>query len=235
LFCPAFLQDDGLQPDRSQLRRLPQGDPPTRRRGLTLIELVIGLAITAVVSAVLAILINATAVGTNSTQDGRRSLVKMQGVKAQLEDTIKNSSCVLAAGANYIVLWTGDLNGAPTPVNRAVNLSELRLIEVDTATGNLNIYAVQWPANFGNGSIVAADTTYSAATTWYTACSTAKAGGYFVPTTIATSVTGMTVSLDSATVTQGRLVSLVIAFTDAGTSSRSLMVGAGIRNLATPW
>jgi prepilin-type N-terminal cleavage/methylation domain-containing protein len=224
-----------LQLDRSQLRRLPQSDCPTRRRGLTLVELVIGLAITAIVSAVLAILINATAVGTNSTQDGRRSLVKMQGIKAQLEDTIKNSNCVLATGTNYILLWTGDLNGAPTSVNRAVNLSELRLIEVNTTTGNLNNYAVQWPANFTSGSIVAADTTYSASTTWYAACTTAKAGGYFVPITIATNVTGMTVSLDSATVTQARLVSLVITFTDAGTSSRNLMVGAGIRNLVTPW
>jgi prepilin-type N-terminal cleavage/methylation domain-containing protein len=214
---------------------LPQSPASRRSRGLTLIELVIGLAVTAIVSAVLALLINATAVGTNSTQDGRRSLVKMQGMKAQLEDTIMNARCVLAAGPNYIVLWTGDIDGAPTPVNLAVNLSELRLLEVDTATGNLNVYSVQWPANFTSGSIVAADTTYSASTTWYSACTAAKTGGYFAPTTIATNATGMTVSLDSATVTEGRLVSLVISFTDAGTSSRQLVVGAGIRNLETPW
>jgi hypothetical protein len=221
-------------------RILPNPLPHTRRtrpapRALTLVELLIGLAITGAVSAVLAILINATAVGTNSTQDGRRSLVKMQGIKAQVEDTISNSCCVLAVGTNYLILWTGDIDGAASDVNRAVNLSELRLLEVDTATGDLNLYSVQWPTTFTSASIRTADTTYAANNTWYTACTAAKAGGYFVPTVIAKNVTGMTVSLDSATVTDGKLVSVVLTFTDGGTDSRQLVVGAGIRNRLAPW
>ena len=56
-------------------------------------------------------LINATSVGTNTQNDGRRSLVKMETVKAELEDTIINSQCVLATGTNYVVLWTGDSDG----------------------------------------------------------------------------------------------------------------------------
>jgi len=209
--------------------------PQPRRRGLTLIELVIGLAITAAVSAVLAILINATAVGTNTSQDGRRSLVKMQGIKAQIEDTILNSRCVLATGANYIVLWTGDQNGAPTPANGAVNLSELRLLEVDTTTNKLNLYSVSWPAGFSSSSIVNADTVYSASSSWYAACTAAKAGGYFVASTVANNATAMTASLDSSTVTSGKLVSLVITFSDAGSTSRQVVVGAGIQNPAVPW
>ncbi len=209
--------------------------PRPRWRGLTLIELVIGLAITGAVSAVLAILINATAVGTNTAQDGRRSLVKMQGIKAQIEDTILNSRCVLATGANYIVLWAGDQDGAPTPTNGAVNLSELRLLEVDPNTSKLNLYCVAWPSGFNNGSIVNADTTYAASTSWYTACTAAKAGGYFVANTVANNATAMTASLDSSTITSAKLVSLVITFNDAGTSSRQVVVGAGIQNPAVPW
>jgi hypothetical protein len=198
-------------------------------------ELVIAMGITAVVSAVLAVLINATAVGTNSNQDGRRSLVKMQGMKARLEDTITNSRCVLEVGTNYIVFWAGDISGAPADANSAVNLSELRLLEVNTTTGTLCLYSVSWPAAFTTASIKSADTTYAANTTWYSACTTAKAGGYFVPTLIANSATGLTASLDSATVTSGRLVSLVISFSDASNTPREVVIGAAIQNPATPW
>ena len=198
-------------------------------------ELVIALGITAIVSAVLAVLINATAVGTNSNQDGRRSLVKMQAIKAQVEDTIANARCVLAMGTNYIIFWRGDIDGAPTPANGAVNLSELELLEVDTTTGKLNLYAVQWPVSFNSAAIVNADTTYAANTTWYSACTAAKAGGYFVPTLIANSATGLTGSLDSATVTQGKLVSLVISFSDLTGTPRQVVIGAAIQNRAVPW
>ena len=112
------------------------------KRALTLVELLTALSITAFIGAVLATLINATALGTNSQNDGRRSLVKMQAIKAQVEDLVMNSTCVLATGANYIVLWTGDVSGAATPANGAVNLSELQLLQtIDWAA---RYYCADW-------------------------------------------------------------------------------------------
>jgi hypothetical protein len=193
------------------------------------------LAITAFIAAVLAVLINATAMGTNSQNDGRRSLVKMEGLKAQIEDAIINADCVLATGTNYIVLWRGDQVGAATPANGAVNLSELELIEVDTTTGNLNVYTTTFPAGWSASNIISADTTYAASTSWYSACTTAKAGGYFQCTTIGTNATGMTVSLDTATTTAAKLVSIVITFTDASLTDRKLVIGAALQSQNIPW
>ena len=76
----------------------------------------------------LAELISAWGYRTDTAQDGRRSQVKMQAMKAKIEDTILNSRCVLAAGNNFLVLWAGDQSGAATPVNASVNLSELEQI-----------------------------------------------------------------------------------------------------------
>ncbi len=214
-------------------RRSPSFSP--HPRALTLIELLISLAITAVVAGIIAILINATATGTNSQQDGRRALVKMQSIKAQLGDTLANARCILAIGPNYVVYWTGDIPGAVTPVNGAVNLSELRLLELDTTTGNLNLYAVQWPANCSTNTILSTDQTYAANTTWYAACQTAKTGGggYFSPTLIATNVTSLAAVLDASLCTQARMISVVINFNDTITT-RQVLVSACLANQAAP-
>jgi prepilin-type N-terminal cleavage/methylation domain-containing protein len=204
------------------------------RRGLTLVELVIGIAITGIVASVLAILINSTAAGTNSQQDGRRALVKLESMKAQLEDQFTNARAILATGTNYIVYWTGDLSGAVTPANGAVNLSELRLLEVDTTTGNLNLYAVSWPSTFSSANIISNDQVYAANSSWYTACQTAKTTGYFLPTVVATNVTQMTSSLDSTTYAQAHMISAIITFSDTVTS-RDMLLGATMLYPTNPW
>jgi hypothetical protein len=197
-------------------------------------ELIIALAITAVTAAILSILIAATALGTTTQQDGRRGLVREQSIKAQFSDAIANARCILDAGPNYLVYWTGDQTGAITPANGAVNLSELRLLEVDTATHTLNLYTCQWPAGYSNASILAADQTYAANTPWYTAAQSAKSTGYFSPSAIASNVTGMTVSLDAASPTAAKLVTIAISFTD-GPTARTVLVGETLETPQVPW
>jgi prepilin-type N-terminal cleavage/methylation domain-containing protein len=202
-------------------------------RGMTLMELLIGLAITAIIAGVLAILMNSTAVGTNSQQDGRRSLVKFQSIKAQLGDALANSRCILDVGSNYIVYWIGDQAGAPTPVNNAVNLSELRMLEVDTTTGNLNLYATTWPTGFTNANIISADSEYASTTTWHAAAETAKGGAYFLPTLVATNVTSMTTSLDASAATQAKMANVVITFTDSA-GTKQVLATAALANQGAP-
>ncbi len=201
-------------------------------RGLTLIELIIALAITAVTAGILAVLINATAVGTNASQDGRRGLVRTQAIKAQVGDALVNARAILAVGSNAIVYWTGDVAGAPTPAEGAVNLSELRLLEVD-GSGNLNLYACQWPAGFSNTSIIAADQIYAPNTDWLAAAQTAKGSGYFPATLLASSVTGMTACLDASTPTAARMVQLTITIND-GVSARAVLIGAALQTPQAP-
>jgi len=200
---------------------------------MTLMELLIGLAITAIIAGVLAILMNSTAVGTNSQQDGRRSLVKFQSIKAQVGDALANARCILAVGPNYIVYWIGDQAGAPTPTNNAVNLSELRMLQVNTTTGNLYLYATTWPTGFTNANIVSADSEYAATTTWYAAATTAQGGAYFLPTLMATNVTSMTTSLDASSATQAKMASVVITFTDS-TGTKQVLATATLANQGAP-
>jgi len=203
-----------------------------RSRALTFMELLIALSITAVVCGILAVLINATAVGTSNQNDGRRSLVRLQSVKSVLEDEFVNARAILAIGTNYVVYWTGDQPGAVTPANGAVNLSELRLLEVDTATNTLKLYSTTWPAGFSNSNIISNDTSYAAGTSWYSAAVSAK-GSYFAPVTLG-SATSLTASLDNATPTLARLVHVTIILND-GSVTRRVVLATALASPGAPW
>ena len=212
-----------------------RGRAARRGRGLTFVELIIALAITSITCGILAVLINATAVGTNSQNDGRRGLVRLQALKAGLQDEFTNARSILAIGNNYIVYWIGDQNGAATATNQAVNLSELRLLEVDTATGNLNVYSAHFPASWTAAMIASSDSLYAASTSWYATCTSLKSSSsYFTGTTVATGVTAMTSSVDNASTTSAKLIHIRIDTTDNGVS-RTLVVDTALANPMAPY
>jgi hypothetical protein len=204
-----------------------------RRRGLTFIELLIGLSITAFTCAILAALINATAMGTSTQNDGRRALVRLQTLKATLEDEFVNTRCILATGNNYVVYWTGDQPGAVTPVNNAVNFSELRLLEID-AGGNLTIFCTQWPEGMTNAAKLAADTTYAVNSNWYAAAAALKGTSNFSGHTLAAGATILAASLDSAAPVEARYIHFRIDLHD-GVVARQFALGVTLANRAAPW
>lgn len=202
------------------------------RRAVTLIELLIGLSITAVTCGILAVLINATAMGTSTQNDGRRALVRLQAVKAVLEDEFVNARCILATGSNYVCYWTGDSSG-PTTVNNAVNFAELRMLAID-ASGNLNVYCCKWPSGTTNATILANDTQYALATDWRTTAEALRGTTYYSTNTIATGATSLTISLDSASPATAKLINLKIAIDD-GSVTRQLALGVALANPVAPW
>jgi hypothetical protein len=204
-----------------------------QRRALTFIELLIGLSITAVTCAILAALINATALGTSTQNDGRRALVRLEALKAELGGELVNARCILAAGRNYVVYWMGDQPGAATAVNRAVNFSELRLLQIDPA-GNLNIYCTRWPDGMADTAKAAADATYAANTDWLAAANALKGTTYYSTNTLAAHVTAMTVTLDDAAPTAARFIHLRIDIND-GIVVRQAVMGMALANPSVPW
>ncbi len=203
------------------------------RRGVTLVELLIGLSITAVTCGILAVLINATAMGTSTQNDGRRSLVRLQSMKAVLEDEFVNARAILATGSNYVVYWTGDGTTGPTPVNGAVNFAELRMLDID-ASGNLNVYCCKWPSGMNSTAILANDTEYAAGTDWRATAVALKGTTYYSTNTIAQNATSLTCSLDSASPTSAKMINLQVVIND-GVVARQLALTVTLANPGTPW
>lgn len=105
------------------------------RHGLTLVELLMALAGTAVIGVAVASMMTATTYGTESSKDMRSLVARIKVVNARVGAAIRGSRLVLAEGNDFVVLWTRDLDE-----NDAPSLLEIRRIDFDSGTGRLNAY-----------------------------------------------------------------------------------------------
>ena len=117
------------------MTRTPLG---TRRRcscGFTLVELLLALMISALVTAGVASMMVAVSYGTSSSHDLRVLVVKSRTIDARLAAAIRGSQAVLAADTDFLILWMVD-----TDDDAATDNAEVRLIERDPATNEFNTY-----------------------------------------------------------------------------------------------
>ena len=103
--------------------------------GMTIVELMIAMSITATVAGATASIIAATAYATESTRGMRGTLVRHLTADAQLAGAIRGSTMVLDHDENVLVLWRFDDDG-----NRAPNLSELVFVELDSTARTITAF-----------------------------------------------------------------------------------------------
>lgn len=105
------------------------------RPGLTLLELMLALAGTAVVGAAIAAMLSAVTYGTSSKRDLRALVARGKTATGRLDAAVRGSRRVLDQGDGYIVLWTRDLDESDSP-----DLLELRRIQFDAAGNRILSY-----------------------------------------------------------------------------------------------
>ncbi len=103
--------------------------------GLTLVEMLMALAITALIGAAIASMLSAVTYGTNSSKDIRSLVVKNKTLSSRITAAVRGSGQLLDAADGYVVLWTKDLNDSGVP-----DLLELQRIELDSVTNELTSY-----------------------------------------------------------------------------------------------
>ncbi|MHC4093023.1 MAG: prepilin-type N-terminal cleavage/methylation domain-containing protein [Planctomycetota bacterium] len=106
-----------------------------RASSFTLVELLLALAISALVTASVAAMMVAVSYGTSSSRDLRSLLVKSSTIDARLSAAVRGSRSILASGSDFLILWTADADDDDTTDN-----AEVRLIERDPTTDELNTY-----------------------------------------------------------------------------------------------
>ncbi len=107
-----------------------------RRKGLTLIELLLAVTITGLIGGGVVAMMVAVAYGTSSSRDLRSLVVKSATIDGRLGAAIRSSRQVLAVGTDYCILWAADDDD-----DSATDNAEVRLIERDPTTDELNSYA----------------------------------------------------------------------------------------------
>lgn len=139
-----------------------------RRRGLTLIELLLGMAVTALIGAALAAMLVSVAYGTSSEANLRRLAIKAELLSARIETSIRSSYRLLASTDSAMVIWMFDANE-----DGEVNLSELRRIAYDPDTDTL------WSYRAPDDLSPASDTGYALDTNFESVTAALAGGGTF--------------------------------------------------------
>jgi len=185
---------------------------PARRRGLTLLELVLALAGTALIGAAVAGMLTAVAYGTDADKDLRALVVRHQVLAGRVSAAIRGAEEVLAADDGLLVLWVEDTNEDGLP-----SVQELRRIEHDADTGRLLAY---------DPTDAAADTAYAVDDDFAAATALLIAEGAMSSTVWGTGVIGWAVSLDDADPQAAVLVTHTLELTEGDMTDTQVFTAA---------
>ncbi len=205
-------QDDDARSDAA----LPRSGP-SRMRGLTLLELLLALAGTAVIGTAVAAMLTGVLYGTQSNKDLRSLITRQMALRARLEAAVRQSHRVLDQGTGYVILWGEDVDESGTP-----NKSEIEVIELDAGTGQIIRYAA------ASGIV---DVEYTFVDDFRTLTDAYKGDVTFPAQTWASEVATLTFTLDDADPQLATLVAFRIGLT-GGEVPDTAIGAAALRNEA---
>jgi len=186
--------------------------PQPRRRGMTLLELMLALAGTALIGAAVAGMLTAVSYGTDADKDLRALVVRNQVLAGRISAAIRGSDDLLAAGDGLLVLWVEDTNDDGLP-----SAAELRRIERDPATRRVLVY---------DPTDAAADTVYALDDDFAAATAVLIAEGGMTATVWGTEVTGWAVSLDDPDPRAAVLVTHTLELTEGDLADTRVFTAA---------
>lgn len=188
-----------------------------RARAMTLLELLLALAGTAVIGTAVVTMLVGVSYGTRADKDLRSLITKQMALRSRIEAEVRESRLVLDQGTGYLVLWAEDLDDSGTP-----DKTEIQVIELDAGTGVVTRYA---PADG------IADVAYALSNDFRTLTDAYKGDATFPGETWASGVTLLTFSLDDADPQLSRLVAFRVGMT-GGEVPDTAIGAAAIRNEA---
>lgn len=187
-----------------------------RRRGLTLLELLLALSGMALIGSAIASMLVAVTYGTDTDKDMRTLVTKQMTLRARISAAIRESTMVLERGDGYLYLWVHDTDESGNP-----NLDELLLFEFDAGTQTFSTYRAP--------DAPSANPEYDLASSFTAQTVGVRGNADFPATRWASGVTGFETTLDNATVQDARLISFRLTL--AAGEEEGLAVGAAaLRN-----
>ena len=112
----------------------------TSPRGFTLVELLLGLAISGVVAAGIAAMLGGVATGIAVGTDTRTGMLATGIIQGRVAEAVTPAACVLSAEPQRAVFWFGD-----SRPGGMVEPSELGWLTIDPDRGVVNIERVEFP------------------------------------------------------------------------------------------
>lgn len=184
---------------------------PTRttrhRRGLTLVELMLALTITVMISGAIASMMAAIAAGVETRHDVRATMVRAAVATGRLGAYVASSRCALATSETDLVLWLRDSRESGT-----VHASEIRWILYDPDSGQYNVLFVKFPDDWSEIQRNLADREYASNSDWNAVLNQYDDLGYISMSCLVDELASVAVSIDQVNPLDARVVSFALSF-----------------------
>ncbi|MBG85073.1 MAG: hypothetical protein CMJ40_11090 [Phycisphaerae bacterium] len=129
-----------------------------KRRGMTIVETVLAMTITAMVGGAISTMMAAVSDELTTNQGTRSSLIRAGLAQSRLSSYIARSHCVLDLEQTAVTLWLEDSRDGNT-----VHATEIRWIVLNNETNTLESHFVCFPDNWSEAAKLQADTEYTTA------------------------------------------------------------------------
>ncbi len=202
----------------------------TTRRGLTLLELLVALAITVVTGMAIASVTTAVARGIDTVGTVRSALQRAHAAHVRLRAYTDPGLCLLAYDADAgFALWLED-----SRANGRVNLTEFRVFWVDEGTGLLTVERVEFPEGWTDDEYALYDTTLSGVDDPFQVMLTQRSLGYTVTETIADEVAGLSMAYTPESIRDADRVRLMLGLRLDESQTEEILIALALPNHAKP-
>jgi prepilin-type N-terminal cleavage/methylation domain-containing protein len=199
------------------------------RRGLSLLELLLAMAITAMVAAAIAGMLGAVSAGVGSRKDNRTIMVLAHAAQSRLGAYFATARCVLVADAANVTLWLNDSRESQT-----IHATELRWLRFDADAGAVVVQYVDFPDEWSQTACELADLEYAANEDLEAVRTYYLNKGMLASRTLVDKLESAGVVLDKATALTSRHVGYELGFETENGNAVIVPISGTIRNYATP-
>lgn len=210
-------------------RRHPHRARP--RRGLTLLEFMLSIMITALIAVTMGMMMSAVARTVEADKHGRETIVRSQALNVRLGSYITPSLCVLNASARpeSLVVWLED-----SRVSDTVHLTEIRWIERDAGTSSVVVHYVKFPDTMTQIERDTLDVEVPVAgADWWASLAAMQTLGYTATTRLCDGVASLEVAHSTATLQAKKIVTCTMTLEPEFGGEASVLV-ASIREFKEP-
>lgn len=199
-------------------------------RGLSLLELLLAMSITAMVSAAIAGMLGAVSTGVGTRRDTRTVMVLANAAQSRLSAYVAPSQCILAtdASGSDLVVWLNDSRQSGT-----VHATEIRWLLFDADAGTISVHYVDFPDEWTQAAKDIEDLEFASNTDWNLVLGHYQAKGQIASQPLIDGLQSLALSTDQAMAQTSRHVNYQLRFrTDSG--QMAIAVTATIRQHTAP-
>jgi len=203
---------------------------PVAQRGLSVVELLIGIAITAMVALAIGAMLTMVAKASARSRDDQSILMRAHLAQSRLRAYAEPALCVLSVDpAQGVAIWLQD----PTP-GLTVNLTELRVLWFDSSTQQVYIERVEFPTNWTPLMKQQADVALPKTSDFFATMLAQRAAGMTVTDTLLDTVSTFDLSYTGATAQASDHVRFALTLISDAGDPRLLYVAVGLSNHTEP-